>query len=153
MLNNILQEPKEKKECRLKPDGFFTLHHTDPYSGLVISELKNNFGRSYRTTRENIRNENIHTYNISGSPVATITIKKENNCIFFMDLLVGKDYRTIGIGSKVMNHYIATYEGNKILLGSKVDTIRWFTLFSFEPLKKVGNIVIMEYVLQHKDFD
>ena len=128
----------------MKLEGLYLLEGSDNYVLLPFEWIGSEFGRKRRDIFNSIKSNYIYTYNIDGEPVGTITIKKYKNNILFMDLFVMDDYRTLGIGTKIMNHFIIKYRKYPIVLGSNIKNVRWFSKFCFNVINKIGNIVLME---------
>ena len=128
----------------MKLEGIHVLGFKDPYAKEMVMTIRKNFNRTPKDLNEAVKNGCIYTYNINGEAVGMITIKKYQNNYLFMDLYVKREYRTLGIGGKIMNYFLTKHINEKIILGSDIKNVGWFSKFSFRIMNKVGNIVLME---------
>ena len=128
----------------MKLEGLYVLDFNDPYVKCILITIRRNFNRTPKDLNESVSNGCIYTYNIDGEAVGTITIKKYKNSYLFMDLYVRREYRTLGIGSKIMNYFLVKHINEKIILGSNIKNVGWFSQFPFRVINKVGNIILME---------
>lgn len=128
----------------MKLDGIHICSLGDSYVKSVYNTRLTYFNRDKKGIIKDIKNGNVYTYNIDGIPVGTFTIKKFHDYYLLMDIFISKGYRCVGIGSKIVNHFIGRYNNNKMVTGCSIKYIHWFSKFGFRVKDMIGNVILME---------